>query len=66
MKVKQLINYLEKIPVDQQELLEMEMKIKVPSATGQLTQWVGITDAYIVTDDRKQKTVVELITTFAV
>lgn len=66
MKVKQLINYLEKIPVDQQELLEMEMKIKVPSATGQLTQWVGITDARIVTDDRKQKTAVELTTTFAV
>ena len=66
MKVGQLINYLEKIPVDQQELLEMEMKIKVPSATGQLTQWVGITDARIVTDDRKQKTVVELTTTFAV
>lgn len=66
MKVGQLINYLEKIPVDQQELLEMEMKIKVPSATGQLTQWVGITDACIVTDDRKQKTVVELTTTFAV
>ena len=66
MKVRQLINYLEKIPVDQQELLEMEMKIKVPSATGQLTQWVGITDARIVTDDRKQRTAVELITTFAV
>ena len=66
MKVRQLINYLEKIPVDQQELLEMEMKIKVPSATGQLTQWVGITDARIVTDDRKQKTAVELTTTFAV
>lgn len=66
MKVGQLINYLEKIPVDQQELLEMEMKIKVPSATGQLTQWVGITDARIVTDDRKQKTAVELTTTFAV
>lgn len=66
MKVGQLINYLEKIPVDQQELLEMEMKIKVPSATGQLTQWVGITDAHIVTDDRKQKATVELITTFAV
>ena len=66
MKVRQLINYLEKIPVDQQELLEMEMKIKVPSATGQLTQWVGITDARIVTDDRKQRTAVELTTTFAV
>lgn len=66
MKVRQLINYLEKIPVDQQELLEMEMKIKVPSATGQLTQWVGVTDARIVTDDRKQKTAVELTTTFAV
>lgn len=66
MKVRQLINYLEKIPVDQQDLLEMEMKIKVPSATGQLTQWVGITDARIVTDDKKQKTVIELITTFAV
>lgn len=66
MKVGQLINYLEKIPVDQQELLEMEMKIKVPSATGQLTQWVGITDAHIVTDGRKQKATVELITTFAV
>ena len=66
MKVRQLINYLEKIPVDQQDLLEMEMKIKVPSATGLLTQWVGITDARIVTDDKKQKTTIELITTFAV
>ena len=66
MKVRELINYLEKIPVEQEALLGMEMKIKVPSATGQLTQWVGVTDARIVTDDRKQKTVVELTTTFAV
>lgn len=65
MKVRDLINYLEKIPVDQQELLDMELRLKVPCASGVLTQWVGVETATLVTDERKHKTAVELVTTFS-
>lgn len=65
MKVRDLINYLEKIPVDQQELLDMELRLKVPCASGVVTQWVGVKTAALVTDERKHKTSVELVTTYS-
>ena len=62
MKVKELIQYLEKIPVAQEELLEMELQIRVPTATGQLTQYVGVKDAHIIDIHNEPK--VELTTSF--
>lgn len=42
MKVKELLDLLEKVPVEREELMEMEIRLKVPAATGQCVCTTGI------------------------
>lgn len=41
MTVKQFIEYLECLPVDEETLLDMDIKFRVPSSTGQYNQVVN-------------------------
>lgn len=48
MKVKELLDLLEKIPVEREQLMEMGIDVVVPSATGQCTCHTGIKSVKMV------------------
>lgn len=42
LTLKQLIDYIECLPKDDEELLAMEVKVRIPHASGQYNQVIGI------------------------
>lgn len=67
MTVKQFLNYLEKIPVEREELLDMELKIKVPSADGVHTQYTAPREIHVIDSNAQGRDHdIEITTTFGV
>lgn len=67
MTVKQFLNWLEKVPVEREELLDMELKIKVPSADGIHTQYTAPREIHVIDSNAQGRDHdIEITTTFGV
>lgn len=67
MTVKQFLNWLEKVPVEREELLDMELKIKVPSSDGVYTQYTVPREIHVIDSNAKGRNHdIEITTTFGI